>query len=282
VAKNKKDNLMEDLPKITVVMPVYNGELFLKDAIQSVLNQNYPNLEFIIIDGESNDNTLNIINEFDNRVDILLSEQDNGLNHAVNKGILLATGEYICWLNSDDFFYDNALLTVGAYLSENRDIDLLYGDTAQVDFNGTFLKWHGAVPFDRDHLIHKRNYIPCQSAFFKKKTLAQIGLLDTSLKWCGDWDLWKRFSNINDCKIVFINERLSAWRLHTSTITSGGGSSKQMYLSALENIRSTRKYSDKLVTSLEMKNLIFLIVGLLGLRKVARRVRNLFMVRDEF
>ena len=203
MAKELNYNLMDELPKITVVMPVYNGERFLNEAIQSVLNQNYPNLEFIIVDGSSKDNSLDIISDFGNSVDILLSEQDSGLNHAVNKGILLATGEYICWLNSDDYFYDNALLTVGAYLSENRDIDLLYGDTAQVDINGTFLKWHGAMPFDRDHLIHKRNYIPCQSAFFKKRTLAQIGLLDTSLKWCGDWDLWKRFANLNDGKIVF-------------------------------------------------------------------------------
>jgi glycosyltransferase involved in cell wall biosynthesis len=270
----------KDFPKISIIMPVFNGELFLEEAIKSVINQNYPNLEFIIIDGGSNDNSLNIINAYKNKVDILITEKDYGLNHAVNKGIMLASGEYINWLNADDYYYENSLLKVGDFLSKNTQIDLLYGDAAHVDINGNFLTWHGAIPFDKNHLIHKRNYIPCQAAFFKKSCLSYIGLLDNNLKWCGDWDMWKRFANLKEFKIVFLDEKLAAWRLHNDTITSGGGSSKQMYLCALENIKSTRKYSNKMITTLEIKNFVFLLVGLLGLRKILRKIRNTIIIKN--
>lgn len=268
-------------PKISIIMPVFNGELFLDIAIKSIISQEYPNLEFIIIDGGSNDNSLNIINSYRNEVDILVTEQDYGLSHAVNKGIMLASGEYINWLNADDFYFPNCLLLVGKYLIENPDIDLLYGDAAQVDFNGDFIKWHGAMPFDKDHLIHKRNYIPCQATFFRKSCLSYTGLFDTKLKWCGDWDMWKRFADMDEFKIGFMDEKLAAWRLHNGTITSGFGSSKQMYLSALENMKSTRKYSQKIICSLELKNLAFFLVGFLRLRKTLKKVRDIVVVSND-
>ena len=267
--------MYKGFPRISVIMPVYNAEAYLDVAINSVLSQNYPNLEFIIIDGGSIDNTLSIINNYKNRIDILVSEPDYGLNHAVNKGIILATGTYINWLNADDFYFDKCLLSVGEFIVNNPDVDLLYGDAAHVDFNGALISWHGAIPFDKEHLIHRRNYIPCQAAFFRKDCLSYIGLLNTKLKWCGDWDFWKRFAEIEAFKILFINQKLAAWRLHDATITSGNGSSKQMYLSALENIKSTRKYSKKIFTLLEIKYFLFLIIGLMRLRSTLRGLRNL-------
>ena len=262
-------------------MPVYNGEKFIDKAIRSVTTQNYPNLEFIIIDGNSSDNSLNIINKYRKRIDILISEPDNGLNHAVNKGILLSSGDYIGWINSDDYYFENTLLKIGEFLSKNQSVDLLYGDAAHVDVDCNFLRWHGAIPYDKTHLIHQRDYIPCQAAFFKRSCLADIGLLDTKLKWCGDWDLWKKFAISDKYNIVFLNEKLAAWRLHSNTITSGGGTSKQMYLSALENIKSARKYSKRILTKLELINLVFLLIGLLGLRKYLKKIRDNIFRKNE-
>lgn len=258
-------------------MPVYNGEKFVDEAINSVVKQNYPNLEFIIIDGGSSDTTLQLINRYRSSINILISEKDYGLNHAVNKGILLATGEYIGWLNSDDYYFDSALIKIGRYLEENPWIDLLYGDAAHVDENGEFIGWHNAIPFNSEHLVHKRDYIPCQAAFFKKSSISYVGLLDTQLKWCGDWDLWKRFATSGNQKIKFINEKIGAWRLHKNTISSGGGTSRQMYLSALENIQSTRKYSKKLLTKLEIVEFFFLLIGLLHMREFLSKVRSQFL-----
>jgi len=270
-----------NFPKISIIMPVLNGGKFLEKAIQSVIDQEYFNLEFIIIDGGSSDNSLNIINTYNNKIDILISEPDYGLNHAVNKGILLASGDYLGWLNSDDYYFENALLKIGGFLSKNPHIDLLYGEAAHVDINCKFLSWHGAIPFDKNHLIHKRDYIPCQATFFKKSCLSYIGLFDTKLKWCGDWDMWKRFATSNKCNIVFLDKKIAAWRLHSITITSGGGTSKQMYLSALENIKSARKYSKRILTKLELINLVFLLIGLLGLRKYLKKIRDNIFRKNE-
>lgn len=262
-------------------MPVLNGGKFLEKAIQSVIDQKYFNLEFIIIDGGSSDNSLNIINTYNNRIDILISEPDYGLNHAVNKGILLASGEYLGWLNSDDYYFENALLKIGQFLSKNPRVDLLYGEAAHVGINCKILRWHGAIPYDKYHLIHKRDYIPCQAAFFKRSCLADIGLFDPKLKWCGDWDMWKRFAISDKYKIVFLDEKIAAWRLHNNTITSGGGSSRQMYLYALENIKSTRKYSKRIITMLELKNLFFLLIGLLGLREFLKGIKDKYFRKIE-
>jgi len=268
-----------DFPKLSIIMPVFNGELYLESSIQSVINQKYPNLEFIIIDGGSKDESLNIINSYRNQIDILISEQDFGLNHAVNKGIFLSTGDFIGWLNADDYYLDNALITIGNYLAKNKNVGLVYGDAAHVDKNGKFICWHGAIPYDKIKLLNERDYIPCQACFFRKSALSHIGLFDTSLKWCGDWDMWKRFAISKKYEIQFLDEKIAAWRIHENTITSGANSSKEMFRRSLENIKSARKYSTRIVSKIEILEIPFLIVGILGLRKILKRIRDKFMTK---
>ena len=271
-------NVNAVLPKISIIMPVFNGALYLEQAIQSVIEQNYPNLEFIIIDGGSTDNSLQIIEKYKDQISVVLSENDFGLNHAVNKGILLSTGDYIGWLNSDDYYYENALVRIGDFLRKNPETGLIYGDAAHVDANGNFLSWHEAIPFDKSKLLHVRDYIPCQACFFKRAALAYIGLFDTNLKWCGDWDMWKRFAVSGKFKIEFIDEKIGAWRLHGNTITSGANSSRQMYLRAIENFNSSRKYSEKLLSRIELVQIPFMVVGFLGLRQFLKKIRDKFFV----
>lgn len=115
------------LPKLSIVMPSFNQGCFIEEAILSIINQDYSNFEFILIDGGSSDDTLNIINKHIFKIDYFVSENDNGLYHALNKGILKATGNYISFFNSDDIYEKGALKAVGEFLSENKDVDLVYG-----------------------------------------------------------------------------------------------------------------------------------------------------------
>jgi len=272
----------KQLPRISIVIPTFNAERYIRETLKSIENQNYSNLELIIIDGLSTDKTISIVNDFNYLLPIIISEKDYGLNHAVNKGVLISTGEYINWLNADDYYLENALNKVGEFLTSNPHADLVYGDIAQVDENGQFLCWHGAIPYDLNKLLHVRNYIPCQATFFKRSTISFIGLFDTNLKWCGDWDMWKRFAVSEKYNICFLNEKLAAWRLHSNTITSGNHSSKEMYLQSLENFKSTRKYSKKFISQLELKQIPFLIVGFLRLRKTIKYLRNKFSTKYHF
>lgn len=262
------------LPKISVILPTFNRSDFLENSIKCLLAQNYNNLEFIVIDGGSTDEqTLQILNKYKDHFDYFMSEHDNGMWHALNKGILASTGEYLYLLNSDDLLYDNALNKIGGYLSLHPDIDMVYGEASRINEKDEVLGWHNARKFNKDYLIHKRNFIPTQACFFKKELIAYVGLFDTSMIWNSDWDMWKKIAKVKDVKIVFLNEKIGKWRIYRNTLSYGDGSKiyKKKYI---ETYRNLRTHSVKFITLAELKMIPHIIVGTLGLRKVLRNIRN--------
>ncbi len=119
----KPDCSSLDLPKISVVTPSYNQGKYIRETIDSVLSQSYPNLEYIVIDGGSTDETLSVINDYEDRIDYFVSEPDEGQSHAINKGFEQATGDILCWLNSDDQFAPDALWSVAlAFIQSSADL----------------------------------------------------------------------------------------------------------------------------------------------------------------
>jgi glycosyltransferase involved in cell wall biosynthesis len=120
-------NIRIEKPLISIITVVYNGEKYIEQTIKSVLNQSFKNFEYIIIDGKSDDSTLNIINKYKNKIDIILSQKDKNLWDAVNKGIRLSKGEIVGWISSDDTYTSNALKIISSYFSNNKKIDLLFG-----------------------------------------------------------------------------------------------------------------------------------------------------------
>lgn len=212
------------LPTITVITPSYNQGQFIEQTIQSVLSQNYPRLEFIIVDGLSTDNTLEVVSPYLEKI-TLISEHDNGQTEAINKGIQLATGDIICWLNSDDYFLPNTLHTVGKFFAQNPNSFWLTGDclivneTAQpiqipVQFYKFFLRL--LPPFFYKSLT---NAI-CQPATFWHRSMHQrFGLLNETLKYTMDYDWWLRLSVLQPPTIV--HKKLAAFRIHTKS--KGGG-----------------------------------------------------------
>jgi glycosyltransferase involved in cell wall biosynthesis len=115
-------------PKISIITPSFNQGKFLEETILSIISQKYPSLEFIIIDGGSTDESVEVIKKYGQHITYWISEKDNGQAEAINKGFEKATGEIITWLNSDDLYEKDALLTIGKMFAESPDVDFIFGD----------------------------------------------------------------------------------------------------------------------------------------------------------
>lgn len=205
-------------PKISIVTPSYNQAEYLEQTILSVLNQNYPNLEYIIIDGGSTDGSVEVIKKYENKLAYWISEKDNGQSDALNKGFRLVTGEIIGWINSDDWYEENTFEKVINYLVSNPNKNVLMGDCNLVDENGII--FDKVVNYERGFDELKQHWvprsIPTQPAiFFRKKLLDKYGLLDETLHYAMDYDLWMRFAMHN--RFYHIDQTFANYRFHTSS-----------------------------------------------------------------
>lgn len=205
-------------PKISIVTPTYNQGQYIEETILSIINQNYPNLEYIIIDGGSTDNTIEIIKKYEKYLTYWESKPDNGQAHAINKGLKLATGDIFQWINSDDYLEKGVLLKIGkAFLDGNGDI--VAGKT--VYFNGSrfeepvqqanlsaksLLNWDKGVQFVQP------------GVWLKRQLIIDCGGIDEHFHYAFDWDLLIRYL----CKktnIKYIDEILVYFRLHDNSKT---------------------------------------------------------------
>jgi glycosyltransferase involved in cell wall biosynthesis len=208
------------MPLVTIVTPSYNQGNFIERTIQSVLDQDYKNIEYIVIDGGSTDNTIDILTKYGNRIK-WISEPDNGQADAINKGFKLANGEIIAWLNSDDLYYTYTVREAVKYFEIN-DTMMVYGDGYEIDeYDNIKNKFYATQNYDLWKLIYVWDYILQPTVFIKKEVLNEVGYLDTSLNWCMDWDLWIRIGKKHH--IEYINLILAKSRVYSSTKTSTGG-----------------------------------------------------------
>lgn len=176
-------------PKFSVITVCYNAQATLEDTIQSVIAQTYHHVEYIIVDGASKDRTLSIINRYRDRITTVVSEPDKGLYDAMNKGLRLATGDYVCFLNAGDSFHeDDTLQQMVHTLRELTELpDVLYGETALVDAEGHFVRMRRLQA--PEHLTwhsFRHGMLVCHQAFFAKRTLAEP--YDLSYRFSADFD----------------------------------------------------------------------------------------------
>ncbi|WMW23233.1 glycosyltransferase family 2 protein [Methanolobus mangrovi] len=174
-------------PKVSVITVCYNAEEFIERAINSVLNQTYKNIEYLIIDGASKDNTIDIVNKYKSKIAFFLSEPDKGIYDAMNKGINASSGEILYFLNSDDQFYDyNVIENVVRFFHRNVAAEIVYGSIIRVDpdTNEAFVKSHNRV--EKSFFID--NAICQQGIFFTKKSFDKVGLFDDTYKIAGDYE----------------------------------------------------------------------------------------------
>lgn len=221
---NEKNLLNKDpsWPSISIITPSLNQGEFLERTILSVLNQHYPNLEYIIIDGGSKDESVELIKKYEKYLAYWVSEKDNGQSDAVHKGFQRSKGEVLAWLNSDDIYLADTLYKVAEVFRNEKETEVVYGNKYIID--------------ERDGLISERRLTHCTPAmtragslyggfgiyqpasFWRRKTYEKVGGLDTSLKFCMDNDLFIKFA-LNNVRFKFMREYLVAFRVHRSSKT---------------------------------------------------------------
>lgn len=209
----------KSFPKVSIVTPSYNQGRFLEETILSVLDQKYPNLEYIIIDGGSTDNSVEIIKKYEKHLAYWVSEKDSGQTEAINKGFRRCTGDIVAWINSDDIYLPNTFNFIVDYFIDHPEIDFVYGDAKIIDANGSFIMHRKEVPFDRTMglLIGFGFLIPQPSTFWRRKIFESVGLLDEKLQYAMDSDLWAKVSEKHEIK--HIPRYLSEARYHDEAKT---------------------------------------------------------------
>jgi glycosyltransferase involved in cell wall biosynthesis len=216
-AVNEKQ-FLSHLPSISIITPSFNQAQFIEETILSVLNQDYPNIEYIVVDGGSTDQTLDILKKYERRIK-WLSEKDQGQADAVNKGLKMASGEIIGWLNSDDTYEPGCIQKVVACFLKSPEAVLVYGNGYQMNQEGKDKKPFivRKVTFNK---LSKINKLLQPSIFFKKETIEKVGYLDAHLHYVMDFELWVRFFKRYEKQTKYIPDYLSNWRLYPDTKTS--------------------------------------------------------------
>ena len=203
---------MEKEPLVSIITPSYNQARFLESTIQSVLNQDYPSLEYIIVDGGSTDGSLDIIKKYKHKLAAWISEPDQGQSDAINKGFNLSQGDIMAWLNSDDLYYPSAVSTAVEFLQANPQIGMVYGDTDIIDENGHLLGLFNARQTSYQRLMRGGVYIPQPATFWRRELWNLVGPLDTSFSFAMDYDLWVRFAKKSPIK--YLPMLWASFRIH--------------------------------------------------------------------
>ena len=198
-------------PKFSIITVTYNAEKVLEDTIQSVIFQTYRNVEYIIVDGASKDHTLEIVNKYHNRINKVISEPDKGLYDAMNKGIQLATGDYLCFLNAGDKFHDSETLQKVVHTLKGQELpDVIYGETAIVDEEGHFLHMRRlSTPAHLNWKSFKQGMLVCHQAFFANRELAINHLYDLQYRFSADFDwcirIMKKAKCLHNTRLTLID-----------------------------------------------------------------------------
>ncbi len=219
--------------KISIITVVWNNKDTIKCAIDSVLNQTYKKIEYIIVDGASTDGTIDIIKSYGNKISRFISEPDDGLYDAMNKGIKVATGNIIGILNSDDFYIDNNVIKKVANIFKEKGVDSMFADLVYVKPNNLdkVVRYYDSSKF----LPNKFQYAlyPAHPTFFVKKEIYdKYGIFKTNYKIAADFDLMARFLYTNRISYYYLNEAIIKMRL-------GGVSSSfsSVWINSLEQLR---------------------------------------------
>lgn len=196
-------------PKFSIITVTYNAGSVVEDTIQSIISQTYKNVEYIIVDGGSKDHTLAIIEKYKEHITTIISEPDKGLYDAMNKGIRLATGDYLCFLNAgDELHEDDTLLQIVHTLTGNELPDVIYGETAIVDEEGHFLRMRRlSAPEQLNWKSFKKGMLVCHQAFFPRRDLVEP--YDLRYRFSADFDwcirIMKKSKNLHNTHLTLID-----------------------------------------------------------------------------
>ncbi len=200
--------------KVTIITAVYNGAEHIASCIESVLSQDYPNLEYIVVDGASKDKTLEIVQSYGDRIAHCISEPDKGMYDAMNKGLRIATGDIIGILNSDDFYANPTIISQVVSALEKSQADSLYADIAFVskDNLAKIVRYYSSASFAPWKF--RFGYMPAHPSFFlKRKMYEKYGLFKTDFKLCADFDLLVRLYHTHKISSYYLPKMVVKMRM---------------------------------------------------------------------
>ncbi|MDO9231853.1 MAG: glycosyltransferase family 2 protein [bacterium] len=226
--------------KISIITPSFNQVKFIERTIQSVLSQNYPDLEYIVMDGGSTDGTIEVLKKYSDRI-IWKSESDAGQSNAINKGLKMATGDIVAYLNSDDTYEPEALKKVAEFFQNNPDKKWVYGKCKIIKENDQEIR--KPITFYKNLLLKKYNYakllsenfISQPATFWKREIHSKIGFFDENEHYCMDYEFWLRIGKKYPAGVI--NAYLANFRYY-ATSKSGSVNKKQFQ----DELRLAKKF----------------------------------------
>lgn len=204
------------LPKISIITPSFNQGQYLEETILSIISQSYPNLEYIVMDGGSTDNSVEIIKRHQHGISFWVSEPDKGQSDAINKGFIRSTGDVICWLNSDDILMPGALMVIAKAFEKQADIDLINGSLLIIDQNSKILSAHFILKQKKWYAEKGIFYMSQPSMFWRRRIFNATGFLKEEFHAQMDKELLIRIFEAN-CKIGHLDQFLAGFRKHAAS-----------------------------------------------------------------
>jgi glycosyltransferase involved in cell wall biosynthesis len=199
-------------PKVSIITPSYNQGRFLEQTICSVLEQDYPNIEYIIVDGGSKDESVDVIRKYENRLAWWVSEKDKGHADALNKGFARASGEIMAWLNSDDTYMPGTVSQAVEILKARPQVGMVYGDANLIDEEGRWIGKFASKQTSYRAMLRGSVHIPQATTFWRTDIWRQVGPLDLSLFFSFDYDFWVRTSKVSE--LLYVPHLWANFRMH--------------------------------------------------------------------
>ncbi len=240
-----KELTTKKYPSISIVTPSYNQGKFIRHTIDSILDQNYPNLEYIVIDGGSTDETISILKSYGKRIR-WESKKTKGQTDAINQGIRKTKGEIVAYLNSDDIYLPNSLFTIGRYFMNHPEAQWVTGDYYITDAIGNKIQSYIATyktwlrKFPSKNVLSVANYIIQPSTFWRRSAMEKIGDFDESLRYCMDLDYW--FKLIEHYPPHILPDHFSMFRIHGES--KGGSQFRNQFA---EEIKVVNRYQNNIL-----------------------------------
>ena len=253
--------------KVSIIIPSLNQSRFLERTILSVLNQDWPAMELIIVDGGSTDDSVTVIKKYKQHLAWWVSEKDSGQTNAINKGLARSTGVYVTWLGSDDILFPGAVRTLAEALDAHPQVGMAYGAVAFIDPDDRVTKTNSYQNINLERLLyHKHSTIAQPSSLLRRETLNLAGGLNESLHYCMDYDLWIRLHQ-HATSLNLGNEVFAGYRLHDDSKTVDDYTRM-----ALEKIRVNRAYTGNIYNKVIASHYGYIVEG--WLRQVTKGIKS--------
>jgi glycosyltransferase involved in cell wall biosynthesis len=212
--------MTEHIPLLTIVTPNFNGEKFIEETLLSVIKQKTKDVEYIVIDANSNDRSMEIINKYRDKIDIIISEPDKGQADAINKGMKLAKGKFVAYLNSDDVYMPNTIGKVISLIKKNPGMRAVYGDNLNL-FPDNTLNARPKISWDFKICLNYLLMIPQPASFWEKNLMVEHNYFDDTMNDTFDYDFFLRaFKNLTDDEILHVRDLFVIFRHHEAAKTT--------------------------------------------------------------